>query len=146
MIDKKMKGVYDGTSLPIGVAATAAVGQTQARGHDKKTRVDISQHSNLTMNLENLEAAVTKYSGLLQELSQREEAAKKMLALGDDAPQDERRRAEALLLKCQEERTNLEEASERRGQQIAQIKAQLAPMLSEVERQQKIRSVAAGLR
>jgi hypothetical protein len=146
MIDKKMKGVNDGVALPIGVAATAAVGQTQARGDDKRARVDISQHSNLTMNLENAQDAETKYAGLLQEVGEREAAARSVLALGDEAPQNDRDRAEAVLLRAQEDRTNLEEALERVRRQIAHIKAQMAPMTQEVERQRKIRSVAAELR
>jgi hypothetical protein len=145
MIDKKMKG--DWTALPIGVSATAAVGQAQARGDEKKkTVVDITQYPNLGMNLENVQAAENKYAALLQQVGDSEKAAATMLALGADCPSDERSRAEGLLLKCAEDRANLEEALGRVRRQIEGLKAQMAPMEAEVERQQKIRSVAAGLR
>ncbi len=149
MLDnKKMKGVYDGTALPTGgVTATAAVGQAQARGDDKKkTVVDVSQFSNLTMNLENVEAAENKYTALLQGVADSEKAAATVLALGADCPSDERLRADGVLFRCAEDRANLEQALARVRGQIAAIKGQLAPMLPEVERQRKIRGVAATLR
>jgi hypothetical protein len=138
MINKKMKGVYDGT---------AAVGQAQARGDEKKTTVDTSQYSNLIMSLDNWMEVEANCRALLQhQVGPTEEAARKMLALGSDAPADERRRAEKLLIKCGEQRSALEERLDRAVRQIEGIKLQIAPLLAEVQRQQKIRSVAAGLR
>jgi hypothetical protein len=107
----------------------------------RKTPVDISQHSNLVMDLENAEAFAAKYTGLLQQVAETETVAKRMLEFAG-APADERRTAEALLLKCAEQRAQLEEASGRMRRRIEQIKALMAPMETEVERERKLHQLA----
>jgi hypothetical protein len=102
MIDKKMKGVYEWTALPTGVSARAAVGQAQPSGDKKKVAVDITQYPNLCMSLDNWLAVEANCRGLLEQLRQKEEAARQMLSLAD-APADERRRAEGLHARYQEQ-------------------------------------------
>ncbi len=113
---------------------------------EKKTTLDLNLYSNLIMDLDNWLEVEAKWRAFLQhQVGPKEEAAKKLLALGD-APPDERRTAEVVLAKCREERGELEGRLERACRRIAQIKAQLAPMLLEVDRQRKIRSAAAAMR
>jgi hypothetical protein len=105
MIDKKLKGVNDGIALPTVVAATAAVGQAQASGVEKKPP-DISGYDNLSMSLDHWTGVSANLSELLQQLERKEKAARAMLGLSD-CPAHEKRTAESVLLECAGERTEL---------------------------------------
>ena len=145
MIDKKLKGVYDGIALPTGVSATAAVGEARTAVEKKPPVVDISGYDNLSMSLDHWSGVSDTITASLQQVSLREKAAQNLLDF-PEVPSHEKRAAEAELLKCQESRTELERRLDIAGRQLRQIKASLEPMLPEVARQKQIRSLAAALR